>query len=436
MPFFGFERGVHPPYNKDTTSESPIEVMPVSAGKLYYVSLAQHIGAPAKPVVVKGQEVRAGELIGKASGLISANVHSPVSGKVIALENVLHPSMGTALGVVLESSDNQSDTALIESDAKLQQIVFNAGIVGLGGATFPTNVKLSPPKKIDVLLINGAECEPYLTCDHRLMVEKTEEILKGCYLIKDALNIPKIIIGIENNKPDAIYAFERYKSLYDFELIQLDVKYPQGGEKQLIKSCLNKTVPEGALPLEIGVIVHNVGTCFAVFDAVENKKPLTERVITVTGGVKEPKNLLVKVGTPVKDIIDFCGGFAGQPKKIIMGGPMMGFALSSVDTPVMKGTSGILVQLDEDLPSLKQFSCIRCGRCIDACPMGLMPSVLERFVMNEMYESLAKWHLMNCIECGCCSYICPSRRDLVGGFKASKRKVLKFLKEQEVGKNG
>jgi len=435
MPYFGFKGGIHPQYHKTATQSKAIETLPVEVGEIVQIPLAQHIGAPAKVLVKKNQQVKVGEPIGEAAGFISTTIHSSVTGKVVAVGTVHHPVGGRVPGVSIEVEDAANDYVRLEDAATFQRAVMFGGIAGMGGATFPSHVKLSPPKDVDALLINGAECEPYLTCDHRMMLERTEDIVKGAALIRDKLNLETLIIGIEKNKPDAIEKFKKYEKEYKFELVELEVKYPQGGEKQLIKACLNRVVPEGKLPMEVGVIVHNVGTCAAIYDVEENKKPLYERMVTVTGAVKEPKNLLVRVGTPVSKLIEFCGGFTGKPKKIVMGGPMMGLAVSSLDTPVMKGTSGILVYREEDLPDLTQYKCMRCGRCIDACPMGLIPSAMDRFVVKELYESLADWHVMNCIECGCCSWACPSRRNLAGGFKTSKRQVAGILREREEKKN-
>ncbi|MGE4267559.1 MAG: electron transport complex subunit RsxC [Deferribacterales bacterium] len=430
MPFFGFKGGVHPDYNKSLTSGKPTETLPVKAGDKYYLPLSQHIGAPAKPVVVKNQQVKTGELVAEAGGFISAAIHSPVNGKVTSISHVIHPMAGRMEGVIIEADETNDEYEPISDEGTFQQIVQRAGITGMGGATFPTHVKLSPPKEVDTLLINGAECEPYLTCDHRMMLEQTLKVIKGAVLIKEKLNIRNLIIGIEKNKPDAVQLFKRYEKEYGFELIPLYVKYPQGGEKQLIKACVNRVVPEGKLPVEVGVIVHNVGTAAAVYAAYYDKKPLFERIVTVTGAVVTPKNLRVRVGTPILSLIDACGGFLGVPKKIIMGGPMMGMAVTSVETPVMKGTSGILVYREEDMPDLTKYPCIRCGRCVDACPMLLVPSIMDRFVKKEMYEELEQHHVMNCIECGCCSYVCPSRRTLVGGFKTSKRHIMQRIKER------
>lgn len=431
MGFYGFPGGIHPHYNKHLTSEKPVEVLNTNIGDELFIPLSQHIGVPAKPIVKKNDEVKRGQVIGIPGGFVSSTIHSPVKGVVLGIVKVPHPITGSVDAVHIKVTELEENYEHISTDKKFQEIVLDAGIVGLGGAAFPTHVKLSPPKKIDYLIINGVECEPYLTCDHRLMVEKTDEILKGAEIIRKNLGEDvKLIVGIEENKPDAI---EKFKKIADsnVEIIPLEVKYPQGGEKQLIKSTTNRVVPEGKLPLEIGVVVQNVGTCLAIYEAVELKKPLMERVVTVTGAVKNPKNLKVKLGTPISKLIEACGGFVGTPKKVVMGGPMMGFAVTSLDTPVMKGTSGILVYREEDLPDLTMTNCIRCGRCVTACPMGLVPAMMEQFTLNEMYEKVLDWHVLNCIECGCCSYVCPARRPLVGLFKTAKREVMKILKQRE-----
>jgi electron transport complex protein RnfC len=431
MSFFGFKGGIHPEYNKELSKDSPIERLTQKVGDKVFIALSQHIGAPAQEIVKKKQQVKTGEKIATAAGFISADIHSSVTGTVEGVVNIPHPISGKVQAIKISVDEISDDYEKIDNSLKFQTVIKEAGIVGMGGATFPTNVKLSPPKKIDYLIINGAECEPYLTCDHRLMVERTEDILKGGKLIIDNLKIEKFIVGIEKNKPDAIKLFKNLTDKYNFELVELDVKYPQGGEKQLIKATINKVVPEGKLPLESGVIVQNVGTCIAIYEAVELAKPLYERVVTVTGAVKNPKNLFVKIGTPISKLIEECGGFVGTPKKIIMGGPMMGFAVTSLETTVMKGTSGLVVLREEDLPDLKEYNCIRCGRCINACPMGLIPVNMEQFSLNEMYESLLDWHVLNCIECGCCSYVSPSRRPLVGYFKTAKREVMKIIRQRE-----
>lgn len=436
MPYYGFKGGIHPAYHKTATQSKATEVLPITAGETVHIPLAQHIGAPANVLVKKNQQVKTGEPIGEAAGFISTTIHSSVTGKVVNVGTVGHPVGGRVPGVsilVEEPEDGYLHTAEAGS---FQKKVLAAGIAGMGGATFPSHVKLSPPKDVDALLINGAECEPYLTCDHRIMLERTEDVIKGAALVRENLGLETLVIGIEKNKPDAIEAFRKFEAQYGFELVELEVKYPQGGEKQLIKACLDRVVPEGKLPMEVGVIVHNVGTCAAIYDAVERQKPLYERMVTVTGAVKEPKNLMVRIGTPISKLIEYCGGFTGEPEKIVMGGPMMGLAVTSLDTPVMKGTSGILVYRKQDMPDLRQYKCMRCGRCVEACPMGLVPSAMDRFVIKELYESLADWHVMNCIECGCCSYVCPSRRTLAGGFKTSKRIVAGILRKREEKKNG
>ncbi|MGA1847060.1 electron transport complex subunit RsxC [Deferribacter abyssi] len=431
MPYFGFKGGIHPKYNKEKTCGKKIEKLELNVGDEVAIPLIQHIGAPAKAVVKRKDVVKRGQLIGRSSGFVSANIHSSVTGEVLKIENVSHPIMGSVPSVKIRVTDIDNDFVLVEDTDKFQDKVLAAGIVGLGGATFPSHVKLAPPKKIDYLIINGAECEPYLTCDHRLMVENTVEIIKGAKLIQSELGIEKLIVGIEKNKPDAINAFEKLIVKYEFEVIPLDVKYPQGGEKQLIKATVNRVVPEGKLPLEVGVIVHNVGTCLAIYEAFERGKPLIERVVTITGAVKEPKNLIVPIGVPVRKLIESCGGPVGDIKKIVMGGPMMGFSIFDLDTPVMKGTSGIILYRDTDLPDLSMNNCIRCGKCVEACPMGLVPAIMEQFSVNEMYETLKDWHVLNCIECGCCSYVCLSRRPLVGYFKTAKREIMNMMRQKK-----
>lgn len=433
MSYFGFAGGVHPEYKKEKTSNKPIEPLIIKEGDEVFIPLSQHIGTICKPEVKKKDFVKRGQIIGSPSGFISSSVHSSVTGEVLGIVNAPHPISGKVDAVHIKVTEVSEDFEPIDNSKKITDIILDAGIVGLGGATFPTHVKLSPPKKIDYLIINGAECEPYLTCDHRLMVEHTEKILGGILLIKEHLGEDvKVIIGIEENKMDAI---EKFRQLvyanHNIEVVSLEVKYPQGGERQLIKATTNRVVPEGKLPLEVGVIVQNVATCYAIFEAVTYRKPLMERVVTVTGAVVNPKNLFVKLGTPISKLIDECGGFLGEPKKIVLGGPMMGLAISSLDTPVTKGTSGIVVYTQEDLSKLKMTNCIRCARCVDACPMGLVPVLMEQFVINEMYERVLDWHVLNCIECGCCSYVCPARRPLVGYFKTAKREVAKILKQKE-----
>ena len=431
MPFYGFQGGVHPSYNKTATQDKKIERLAVKEGQNVFIPLSQHIGAPAKPLVKKKDRVQAGQIIASAAGFISTNIHSSVDGEVVAIGSVPHPIAGKIEGITIKADGEPEDYLRLEPKAKFQETVLSAGISGLGGATFPSHVKLSPPKKVDTLIINGAECEPYLTCDHRIMLERTEAVLKGAKIIREKLKIDKLYVGIEENKPDAIEAFEKYSKEYEFELVPLEVKYPQGGEKQLIKAIVDRVVPEGKLPLEVGCIVHNVSTCVAVYEAVEEHMPLIERPVTITGAVNEPKNVRVRIGVTVRELIEAAGGFKGEPVKIIMGGPMMGFAITSLDTPVMKGTSGIIVFTESDLPDLKRTNCIRCGRCIGACPMGLNPAMMDRFVVKELYEELADWHVLNCIECGCCSYVCPARRNLASGFKTSKRQVMQVMKKRE-----
>ncbi len=427
-----FRGGIHPRDNKEATENRPIEVAPLPSR--VYIPLAQHLGAPSRPVVKKGDTVRTGTVVGEPSAYVSVPTHSSISGKVIDVIELPHPLTGRlTTTVIVESDGNDTTEDGINnydcSEITPQQIidlVHKAGVVGLGGAAFPTFIKLSPPKDktVDTLIINGCECEPYLTADHRLMLEKPREIVDGVRFIAQALGVKNVLIAIEDNKPDAITAMKEAVTNTDFKVVKLKTRYPQGAEKQLIKACLNREVPSGGLPADIGCIVQNVGTALAVRNAIRFHRPLYERVVTITGnGVREPKNLWVRIGTPVKNLIDFCGGYNGEPRKIIMGGPMMGVALADDSAPIIKGTSGILVFNDIQEPS--EQNCIRCGRCIEACPMGLSPTRLNSHIRAKRWQQAKTEHLLDCIECGCCAYVCPAKIRLVHSFKFGKSQLAK-----------
>ncbi len=429
-----FVGGVHPYEGKEFTEKKAIEKLPLP--QRVAIPLQQHIGAPAKALVEKGQEVKAGEKIAEASGFVSVPIHSSISGKVKGIEKVNHPVSGRGEAIVIESDgeDNWVETIrfeenYLELDSKeMLERIKDAGIAGLGGATFPTHVKLSPPpdKKIDTVILNGAECEPYLTADHRLMLEHADDIVAGLRIIMKILNVQQGIIGIEDNKPDAIEVMR--KAVKDFNNIQVyvfPVKYPQGAEKQMIKAALNREVPSGGLPMDVGVVVQNVGTAKAMYEAVAYHKPLTHRVVTVTGAaVNEPKNVLVPIGTMFEDVVAFCGGMKESAGKIVMGGPMMGLAQPNLQVPVVKGTSGILILEEHEAHVPAEDPCIACGRCVEVCPMHLLPTTLQILVEHENYTEAERLHIMDCIECGSCSYICPSNRRLVQGIRLGKRKIL------------
>lgn len=426
--------GVHPPENK-ISANAKIEQLPVP--KTVFIPVAQHIGAPATPVVNKGDAVKVGQLIAKSSSFVSTNIHAPVSGKVkkvdLAPDSTGYAKQGIFIDVEgdewLEEID-RSETLIKtnELDGKtIIQKIQDAGIVGLGGATFPTHVKLVPPMgmKAEILLINGVECEPYLTSDHRLMLEKSDEILIGTQLLMKALNVERAAIGIENNKPDAIQLLkDKAKSYKGIEIVALKVKYPQGGEKQLIKAVTGREVPSGALPIAVGAVVSNVGTAFAVYEAIQKNKPLFERVVTVTGkGVKNPSNFKVRIGTPTAELIEAAGGLPDNTGKIISGGPMMGRALASADVPVTKGTSGILLLEEKAATRPGYIECIRCSRCVSVCPMGLEPYLLMTLGEKHIFDRAEHERVMDCIECGSCSYTCPSNRPLLDYIRYGKNKV-------------
>jgi electron transport complex protein RnfC len=419
--------GVHPKSRKEITRNLPVENSIVP--KIAKVSMHQHIGTPAKCIVKKDDVLVEGQLIGQADGFISACIHSPVSGKVL---DVVKEWGATGLkcetvyiafeGAVGQGFGEKRNWESLKKE-EILKIVKDAGIVGLGGAMFPTHVKLSPPegKKIEYLLINGVECEPYLTADFRIMLEKRNEVIEGIKIAKKLVGAEKVIIGIENDKMDAAYHMdEGLKNIENFDVAPLKVRYPQGGEKQLIEAVIGKEVPEGKIPLDIGVVVMNVGTAFALYEAVVKNKPLYERVVTVTGTlVEKPGNYKVRIGTSVKDLLEDCG-LKGEAYKVIMGGPMMGMSLMNTDIPVIKGTSGILVLSKKEAKKFSDNLCIKCGMCVSACPVGLMPQLLVENLYANRYETAVKEGLLNCIECGCCSYVCPAKIHLVQYFKAGK----------------
>ncbi|MBD5632671.1 MAG: electron transport complex subunit RsxC [Clostridia bacterium] len=416
--FFG---GVHPKDAKALTSGCPIEVMP--SPTVVKVSTLQSLGKPAVPVVEVGATVKEGTLIAKADGAISSDVFASVCGQVTEIKDEL--GAGGAMEkfiVITPDGKDEKDYLKPLTDPSAEEIkerVKDCGIVGLGGAGFPTAVKLAPKTAVDTLVINGAECEPYLTRDHRLMLEKTDEVVRGARYLAKALGGVSIVIGIESNKPDAIAAFEKYE---DVKVVRLRKKYPMGGEKQLIYATLGRKVGLGKLPADSGVIVNNVGTCFAVCEAVELGKPLYEGVVTVSGkAVKHPKNLLVKVGTPVSEIIDYCGGEAVTPKKVINGGPMTGTALANYDNYTHKTTSGVLLLDEKEAAAEEPTPCLNCGMCADVCPMHLMPMNTAFYSAAGDFETAQKLgNALSCIECGACEYICPAKRPLIQAIRKTK----------------
>ena len=435
---YTFKGGVHPEYNK-ITSNVPIEALPLP--KELYVPIAQHLGKPAKVVVKRGEHVKRGQIIAEADGFISANIHAPTSGKVKKIWPVLHPVTGASIDAVIIEPDGKDEWIEgVEEDKNYKDIspeeivnrVKAAGIVGLGGATFPTHVKLSPPKDkpIDTVIINGAECEPFLTADDRIMQERPQDIVEGAYLIKKALSAKKVIIAIEDNKPAAIERVENaIKGENWIELAVTKTKYPEGGEKQLIWAILKREVPSGGLPMDVGALVQNVGTTVAIYEAVRFRKPLTERVLTLSGDLPVKKgNYLVRLGTLFKDVIEMTGGLSGEPYRVIMGGPMMGIAQHSLEVPVIKGTSGILVFSKENTHYQEPYPCIRCSRCVDVCPMRLMPLMLVDFIKAKRFEDAKKIGLLDCIECGSCAYICPSHIRHVQLIKYGKQELRRLKK--------
>ena len=418
-----FRGGVHPAERKDATATSPIAWAPVPSRLV--VPMSQHLGAPCRPQVEAGERVRRGQVVGDVDAMVSAPVHSPVDGVVVEVRPTLTTGGMTVQAVVIEPDPDQrlDDYLAVEHAERVPATIRAAGIVGLGGATFPAAVKLKPPadSPIRTVILNGCECEPYLTCDHRLMLESPERVVAGARYIKDMVGAARAVIAVEANKPDAAAALIAVAG-GDVEVAVVPTRYPQGAEKQLIYALLEAEVPKGKLPAVTGALVHNVATAAAIADALETGKPLTERVITVTGSVARPGNYRVLVGTLVSDLIEHAGGLIGDVTRVVAGGPMTGQALASLDVPVTKGTSGIVaLTADEAAPALTDDQpCMRCGRCSRACPMSLEPYAIADYANRRMWDAAAGRHAVDCIECGVCSYVCPTRRPLVQLIKLAK----------------
>lgn len=430
-----FRGGVHPQDKKDLSRDRAIETLPVPDRLV--VPLSQHIGAPCEPVVAIGDAVKKGQKIGEAKGFVSVPVHAPTSGKVLKIDDFPHP-LGKPLSAVEIESDGLDEWTdeihgqehfLSLSPDELRGIIQDKGIVGMGGATFPTHVKLSPPegKTIDTLIINGAECEPYLTADYRLMVEEPEKVIGGMRIMVAILGVKSVFVAIEGNKPEAI---EQIRKIVGNDphvaVVALEVKYPQGAEKQLIKTLVNRNVPaSGGLPMDVGVLVQNVGTAAAVEQAVRLGIPLIERVVTVTGeGLRESKNLRVRIGTSIGILLEACGGLTDGPGKLILGGPMMGLSQHSTDVPVIKGTSGVVVLPPSQVQMEEARHCIRCGTCVTVCPMNLLPNVISVFATQGLFEQAEKHYVLDCIECGACGFGCPARIPLVHLIRYAKAEVM------------
>ncbi len=438
MKLKSFKHGSHPAEFKELSENKPLEKIPTP--EEVFIPLNQHIGAPCKPVVKRGDLVKTGQLIAESTGFVSSNIHASITGKVKKIGDFPHPN-GFKSKMIHIVADGEEEFAEIHNKDKnwedlsvsdLKEIITSAGIVGMGGAAFPTNVKVSPPKEktIDTFIINGCECEPYLTADHRMMVEQTNKMITGTQILMKILDVKSAIIGIEDNKPDAIEIMEEAtEKLPGIKIVPVAVKYPQGAEKMLIKAVSDREVPAGGLPMDVGCVVNNVGTAIAVADAVEEKKPLIERVVTVTGdAVKETKNLIAPIGTPFLKLIEYCGGLATDTKKVIMGGPMMGIAQYSLNVPVIKATSGILCLKRESVPHHVEYTCISCGRCVNVCPMFLVPTRLSRAVDAGKFEMANEMNIMDCIECGSCAFECPSNIPLVQRIRIGKMKINEMKK--------
>lgn len=440
--------GVHPPEQK-LTAGSPIQELTLP-GEVTLL-LGQHIGAPAKAVVAKGDKVKRGDMIAEAGGFVSAPVHTPISGTVVKVDKVKNQQGLLVPAVTIKADEGDAeadakaraeaapvldDAALAAlTSAEIKDAIKNAGIVGLGGATFPTHVKLSPPPefKAEVVIINAVECEPYITADHALMMEHPDEVIEGVRLLSRAAGVDRAVIGIENNKPDAIALLrERIGDATDVEVCPLKVKYPQGGEKQLIEAVIGKEVPSGALPIATGAVVQNVATAYAVHRAVRYGEPLTERLATVTGpGLTKPGNFKIAIGTPLTTLIEAAGGLPEDTAKVIGGGPMMGRTIDNIDAPAVKGTSALLIFGEDDSRRRPVENCIRCGKCVDVCPMGLEPYLISTLSRLKRWDDAEEEKIVNCIECGSCSFICPANRPLLDYIRLGKTTVMGIIRSRK-----
>lgn len=430
---FGFKHGVHPPERKELTAAVPIRRMPFPSEVV--LPVRQHAGKPAKVIVHKGERVERGDVVAVADGFISSPVHASAAGRVSAIESWPHPDGTTATAVRIEVDRYSAQLPRPRrvpgwqglSPKQIVQAVQDAGVVGLGGAAFPTHVKLAPPEgsRVDVLLVNGAECEPYLTTDHRSMVEFPERVHLGVRIMLAALGISRAVIGVERNKPDAIARLTAtLPQDLDVTVLPLTVKYPQGAEKMLIHAVLGREVPSGQLPISVGAVVQNVGSVTMIGEVFETGLPLVERIVTATGhGLKKPGNLIVPVGTRLRDLLDFCGGLTDEAAEILFGGPMMGLPVADLDTPILKGTTGVVVLTKSDVRSRVSYPCIHCGYCLEACPVFLDPQYLGSLARVGRYADMNEHHLADCMLCGSCSYVCPSNIPLSQLFQASKAAV-------------
>ena len=425
----GYNGGAHPEENKELAENLPLKKFPEP--ETVVIPLSMHVGKPAVPVVKAGDTVKLGQKIAEADGFVSSNIHSSVSGTVVAVEPRKHPNRGMVESIVIRSDGKNTPDESVRPNKPLEElspeeivdIVKEKGITGMGGAGFPTFIKLKPGKPIDTVLLNGCECEPYLTADHRVLLEYADDVIYGLKAIMKAVDAPKGIIVIEDNKPDAIALLQsRTEGLDNIEVQTVRTKYPQGAEKTLIKNVLKRLVPSGGLPADVGTVVDNVSTAVAISDAIQKGMPLVERAVSVTGEhIANPGNYMVKIGTSVKALIDYCGGITGEDVTVKMGGPMMGFPLTDEEVPVIKGTNGVIA-IDTD--HTKEEECIKCGRCVDVCPMELAPLNFAKYVKEGDAQALLDNHIRDCFECGCCQYICSSKIPLVERIRTGKKMIM------------